>query len=57
MTAQIYSRDVTGRRTIAGLFPDRASAEQAIDELKAGGCFRVVDLLCYTGQGEERYHP
>jgi hypothetical protein len=37
MTAQIYSRDVTGRRTVAGLFPDRASAEQAIDELKAAG--------------------
>lgn len=37
MTARIYSRDLSGRRTVAGLFPDRDSAEQAIDELKAAG--------------------
>jgi hypothetical protein len=37
MAQHIYSRDLTGRRTVAGLFPDRASAEQAIDELKAAG--------------------
>jgi hypothetical protein len=37
MTEPIYSRDLTGRHTVAGLFPDRASAEQALDELKAAG--------------------
>ena len=31
------SRDLTGRRAVAGLFPDRAAAEQAINALKAAG--------------------
>jgi hypothetical protein len=26
-------------------------------DYRCRGCFRVVDLLCHTGQGEERYHP
>jgi len=30
-------RDLTGRQTIAGLFPDRRSAERAIEELKRAG--------------------
>jgi hypothetical protein len=37
MAEHIYSRDLSERHTIAGLFPDRASAEQAIDALKAAG--------------------
>jgi hypothetical protein len=37
MTEPIDSRDLPGRHTVAGLFPDRASAEQAIDALKAAG--------------------
>jgi hypothetical protein len=32
-----YTRDLTGRRSVAGLFPDRVSAEEAIDELKDAG--------------------
>jgi hypothetical protein len=35
MAAHIYSRDVAERRTVAGLFPDHVSAEQAVDALKA----------------------
>ena len=55
MTARISSRDVSGRRTVAGLFPDRASAEQAIDELKAAGFTGDhigVALPNRTAQGE-----
>ena len=37
MATHINPRDVGGRRTAAGLFPDRARAEQAIDALKASG--------------------
>jgi Heat induced stress protein YflT domain len=37
MATQIDSRDAAERRTVAGLFPDRARAEQAIDALKAAG--------------------
>ena len=37
MATHIDSRDVVERRTVAGLFPHRASAEQAIDALKAAG--------------------
>jgi hypothetical protein len=37
MAEHSEQRDLTGRRTIAGLFPDRVSAEQAIDALKAAG--------------------
>src|SRR5689334_19825235 len=32
-----HVRDLTGRRTIAGLFRDRADAERAIGELKDAG--------------------
>jgi hypothetical protein len=35
MATHIEPRDVVERRTVAGLFPDRVSAEQAIDALKA----------------------
>ena len=37
MAEHISQRDPMGRRTVAGLFPDRVSAEQAIDALKAAG--------------------
>jgi hypothetical protein len=37
MTAHISPRDVAERRTVAGLFPDRDRAEQAIAALKAAG--------------------
>jgi hypothetical protein len=37
MAAHMYPRDVVERRTVAGLFPDRTRAEQAIDALKAAG--------------------
>jgi hypothetical protein len=37
MTEPIYSPELTRRRAIAGLFPDRASAEEAVEELKAAG--------------------
>jgi hypothetical protein len=37
MTEPIYSPQLTRRHTVAGLFPDRTSAEQAINELKAAG--------------------
>jgi hypothetical protein len=37
MTAHIYPRDGAERRTVAGLFPDRDGAEQAIAALKAAG--------------------
>jgi hypothetical protein len=37
MATHIDSGDVVERRTVAGLFPHRASAEQAIDALKAAG--------------------
>jgi hypothetical protein len=37
MASHIDPRDVAERRTVAGLFPDRARAEQAIDTLKAAG--------------------
>jgi hypothetical protein len=37
MAGHIYSQDLTGRRTVAGLFPDQVSAEEAIDELKDAG--------------------
>jgi len=37
MATHIDPRDVTEHRTVAGLFPDRANAEQAIDALKAAG--------------------
>jgi hypothetical protein len=37
MATPIDSRDVVERRTVAGLFADRARAEQAIDALKAAG--------------------
>lgn len=37
MAEHIFQRDLTGRRTAAALFPDRASAEQAIDALQAAG--------------------
>src|SRR5262245_2840887 len=36
----VQSRDRTGRQTIAGLFPDRQSAERAIDDLKQAGFSR-----------------
>jgi len=35
MATHIDPRDVVERRTVAGLFPDRARAEQAIDALQA----------------------
>jgi CBS domain-containing protein len=34
---QTRPRDLTGRKTVAGLFPDRRSAERAIDELSQAG--------------------
>jgi hypothetical protein len=37
MAAHIDSPDAAERRTVAGLFPDRASAVQAIDALQAAG--------------------
>ena len=37
MAGHIDPRDVVERRTVAGLFSDRARAEQAIDALKAAG--------------------
>jgi hypothetical protein len=37
MAAHIYPRDVAERRTVAGLFPDRDRAEQAIAALQAAG--------------------
>jgi hypothetical protein len=37
MAGHIYPRDVAEGRTVAGLFPDRASAVQAIDALEAVG--------------------
>jgi hypothetical protein len=37
MAGHINPQDVVERRTVAGLFSDRASAEQAIDALKAAG--------------------
>jgi hypothetical protein len=37
MTAHIYPPDGAERRTVAGLFPDRDRAEQAIAALKAAG--------------------
>ena len=37
MAGHIYPRDVAERRTVAGLFPDRDRAGQAIDALKAAG--------------------
>jgi hypothetical protein len=37
MTAHIYPRDGAEGRTVAGLFPDRDRAEQAIAALKAAG--------------------
>ena len=37
------ARDYTGRRTIAGLFTDRADAERAINDLKSAG-FRPEDV-------------
>jgi hypothetical protein len=37
MTADIYPRDMAERRTVAGLFPDRHRAEEAIHALKAAG--------------------
>jgi hypothetical protein len=37
MAAHIDPKDMFERRTAAGLFPDRARAEQAIDALKAAG--------------------
>ena len=49
------ARDLTGRRTVAGLFLDRASAEQAIDELKVAGFTGDqigVALRDRTAQGE-----
>jgi hypothetical protein len=54
MAGHIDPRDVAERRTVAGLFPDRASAEQAIDELKAVGFTRDqigVALRDRTAQG------
>src|SRR5262245_22765911 len=37
MAEHLDPRDMVERRTVAGLFPNRASAEQAIDALKAAG--------------------
>src|SRR6266511_3956292 len=37
MAEHIDQWDRTGRRTVAGLFPDRASAEQAIEALNTAG--------------------
>jgi hypothetical protein len=37
MAGHVDPRDVAERRTVAGLFSDRARAEQAIDALKAAG--------------------
>ena len=37
MAGHINPRDVAERRTVAGLFPDRDRAGQAIDALKAAG--------------------
>ena len=37
MAGHINPQDMVDRRTVAGLFPDRARAEQAIDALKAAG--------------------
>jgi len=37
MVTHIDPRDVVERRTVAGLLPDRARAEQTIDALKAAG--------------------
>jgi hypothetical protein len=37
MAAHMYPRDVVERRTVAGLFLDRARAEQAMEALKAAG--------------------
>jgi hypothetical protein len=37
MAGHIYPRNVAERRTVAGLFPDRDRAGQAIDALKAAG--------------------
>lgn len=49
------ARDLTGRRTVAGLFDDRGDAERAIDDLKMAG-FRGdqigVALRDRTAQGE-----
>ena len=35
--SQVHARDLTGRQTIAGLFPDRRHADRAIDDLKQAG--------------------
>ena len=37
MTEHMDERDLSGRRSVAGLFTDRASAEQTIEALKAAG--------------------
>jgi hypothetical protein len=37
MAEHIFQRDLTGRRTVAALLPDQASAEQAIAALQAAG--------------------
>jgi hypothetical protein len=55
MTEPMYSPDLTRRHTVAGLFPDRARAEQAIDDLKAAGFTGDqigVALRDRTAQGE-----
>jgi hypothetical protein len=35
--SQLQARDLTGRQTIAGLFPDRRNADRAVDDLKQAG--------------------
>src|SRR5688572_21285921 len=48
-------RDMTGRKTVAGLFHDRMAAEQAINDLKSAG-FRAdqigVAMRDRTEQGQ-----
>jgi len=54
MATHIDPRDVVERRTVAGLFPDRARAEQAIDALQAAdftGDQMGVALRDRTAQG------
>jgi hypothetical protein len=48
------SRDLTERRTVAGLFSDQASDEQVIDALKAGGF--TGDQIGVAMRGDVR-HP
>jgi CBS domain-containing protein len=55
---QPRARDLTGRKTVAGLFPDRRSAERAMEDLKQAG-FRSEQIgivMRDTAEGRKPEH-